>query len=74
MPVTMKDLGIDTLSPEDLRTLAQEILDALDEDRPIGRLSPEQSAELTRRFAELDANPSIALTWEQIRTRIEGKR
>ncbi len=73
MPVTMKELGIDTLCPEDLRALAQEILDTLGEDRPPSRLSPQRSAELWRRDAAMDADPSIALTWDQIRTRIETK-
>jgi putative addiction module component (TIGR02574 family) len=35
------------------------------------RLTAEQRAELARRDAELDANPRIALTWEQIRAIVE---
>lgn len=38
-----------------------------------GRLSSEQRAELFRRDTELDANPEIALTWEQIRTSVERR-
>ena len=40
---------------------------------PTGRLSSEQRAELLRRDAELDANPEIALTWEQIRVSVERR-
>ena len=35
-------------------------------------LTTERLAELARRDAELDANPAIALTWEQIRTSVEA--
>jgi putative addiction module component (TIGR02574 family) len=73
MGPTMKDLGIDRLSPEQRIALALEIWESLGDDRPRGRLSAEQRAELARRDAELEANPEIALTWEQIRTSIEAK-
>jgi putative addiction module component (TIGR02574 family) len=69
----MKDLGIDRLTPEQRIALALEIWESLGDDRPCGRLTGEQRAELARRNAELDANPGIALTWEQIRASIEAK-
>ena len=73
MAPTMKDLGIDRLSPEQRVALALEIWESLGEERPAGRLTAEQRAELTRRDAELDANPGIAMTWEQIRASVERK-
>ncbi len=73
MTPTMKDLGIDRLSPEERIALALEIWESLDDARPPIRLTPEQRAELARRDAELDANPGIALTWEQIRASVERK-
>ncbi len=73
MGPTMKDLGIDQLNPEQRIALALEIWESLGDDRPRGRLTAEQGAELARRDAELDANPGIALTWEQIRASIEAK-
>jgi putative addiction module component (TIGR02574 family) len=66
MAATMKDLGIDRLSPEELVALALEIWESLGETRPRARLTAEQGAELARRDAELDARPRIALSWEQI--------
>jgi putative addiction module component (TIGR02574 family) len=69
----MKDLGIDRLSPEQQIALALEIWESLEDDHPHGRLTAEQRAELARRDAELDTNPGIALTWEQIRASIEAK-
>jgi len=74
MGPTMKDLGIDRLSPEERVSLALEIWESLGDDRPAGRLTPDQRAELVRRDAELDSNPRQALTWEQIRAGIEGGR
>jgi putative addiction module component (TIGR02574 family) len=70
---TMKDLGIDRLNPEQRVALALEIWESLGDARPTARLTAEQRAELARRDAELDANPSIALTWEQIRDSVEKK-
>jgi len=73
MSPTMRDLGIDQLPAEQKVALALEIWDSLGDDRPVGQLSAEQRAELARRDAELDANPGIALTWEQIRSGVEGR-
>ncbi len=71
MSPTMKDLGIDRMNVDQRVDLALEIWESLEEDRPVGRLNAEQRAELNRRDAELDANPDIALSWEQIRTTFE---
>lgn len=73
MGPTMKDLGIDRLSLEQRIALALEIWESLGNDRPPSRLTAEQRAELVRRDAELEANPGIALTWEQIRASVEAK-
>src|SRR4051812_27941119 len=67
MGSTMKELGIDRLSAEQRVALALEIWESLGEARPAGRLSAEQRTELARRDTELEANPSLALNWEEIR-------
>jgi putative addiction module component (TIGR02574 family) len=69
--MAMKDFGIDRLSPAERIALALEIWDSLGDDRPRGRLTDEQRAELAQRDAELDANPRVALTWEQLRAGVE---
>ena len=69
----MKELGIDRMSAEQRVALALEIWESLGDARPAGRLSAEQRAELARRDAELEANPGIALSWEQIRAGVEGR-
>jgi putative addiction module component (TIGR02574 family) len=73
MSTLMKDLGIDQMSPEQRVALALEIWESLGDARPPARLTTEQRAELARRDVELDANPGIALTWEQIRASVETK-
>ena len=73
MAPTMKDLGIDKLSAEQRVALALEIWESLGDARPRGQLTPEERAELARRDAELDANPGIAMTWEQIRASVERR-
>ena len=72
MSPTIRELGIDRLSAEQRIAIALEIWESLGEDRPAGRLSTAQREELARRDAALEANPGIALTWEQIRESIEG--
>jgi putative addiction module component (TIGR02574 family) len=73
MTPTMKDFGIDQLSPEQRIALALEIWESLGDARAPAPLTPQQRVELARRDAELDANPGIALTWEQIRASVEAK-
>jgi putative addiction module component (TIGR02574 family) len=73
MSPTMKDLGIDRMSAEQRVALALEIWESLGDDRPSGQLSAGQRAELARRDAELEANPGMALSWEQIRASVEGR-
>lgn len=70
---SMSDFGIDRLSPEERVALALEIWESLGEARPRGRLTAGQRAELARRDAEMDANPEIALTWNQIRASVEKR-
>jgi putative addiction module component (TIGR02574 family) len=73
MAPTMKDFGIDRLPPDQRIALALEIWESLGDARAPAGLTAQQRAELARRDAELDANPGIALTWEQIRASVEAK-
>ena len=73
MAPTMKALGIDQMEPEDRVSLALEIWESLGDARPTAQLTAEQRAELTRRDAELEANPDLAMTWQQIRASMEMK-
>jgi putative addiction module component (TIGR02574 family) len=64
------------LEPEDIDVALAYTAWRLEErEEPItSELSAAQRAELSRRDAELEANPEIALSWEEIRTKVEGHR
>jgi putative addiction module component (TIGR02574 family) len=70
MGPTMHDLGIDRLPIDQRVALAQEIWESLGDSRPGLGLTEAQRTEMVRRDAELEANPGIALTWEQIRNSV----
>lgn len=74
MTTLMARLGVDRLAPDDRIRLALELWESLAEDRQVSPLRPEQRAELARRDAELQADPSRARTWAQIRAAVEGER
>ncbi len=59
--------------PERIRA-AQALWDSIPTDHPQEGLTDEQRQLFARRTAELDANPAIALTWEQIRARVKGEQ
>ena len=71
--------GEDYLYPQaffasvELPAAVNKALSSLGDSRPSAQLSPKQQADLTQRDAELEANPGMALTWEQIRISVEKK-
>ena len=74
MPMTLEQFGIDKLDQSQRIDLALAIWDSLDENSALSRLTDKQRVELANRNAELDAHPEIALTWEQIRSRVESNQ
>ena len=66
MPVTMKELGIDRLSPQDRLALVEEIWDSLAADQEQTPLTQAQEEEVDRRLAAHRANPQAAIPWEQV--------
>jgi putative addiction module component (TIGR02574 family) len=50
----------------------QALWDSIPPEQVPEGLTDEQRKLFARRTAELDANPSIALTWEQIKARVKG--
>ena len=73
MTPTMKTLGIDRLSVAERIDLALQIWESIPPDLPVPPLTAERREELRRREAELDANPEIALTWEQIKESVQSR-
>jgi putative addiction module component (TIGR02574 family) len=59
--------------PDRIRA-AQALWDSIPADQAPEALTDEQRQLFARRTAELDANPAIALTWEQIKARVQGRQ
>jgi putative addiction module component (TIGR02574 family) len=66
MPVTMKELGIDRLEPQDRLALVEEIWDSLEADLEKLPLTEAQKQEVDRRMAVHRTNPQAAIPWEQV--------
>jgi putative addiction module component (TIGR02574 family) len=65
---------IASMSVEDRIRLVQAIWDSIAADQVHPDLTESQKKDLDRRMAELDANPSNVLTWEEIKARVRGQR
>ncbi|MGL4550908.1 MAG: addiction module protein [Gemmataceae bacterium] len=59
-------LGIDRMSVAERVALVQEILDSVAAEQPPAPLSEGKRAELARRLADADANPSDAVPWAEV--------
>jgi putative addiction module component (TIGR02574 family) len=68
--MSLESLGIDRLSLDEKIELAHDLWESIAADAELSPLTDEQKQMLDRRIAELDADPSIALTWDQIKSRV----
>jgi putative addiction module component (TIGR02574 family) len=67
-------IEIGKLPVEDQIVLVQRVWDAIaDSDTPL-ELTDAQKAEISRRSAELDANPDMAIPWEEVRRSLKERR
>ncbi len=71
MTVSAALAEIKTLSIEDRIQLVQAIWDTIAEEQTQPDLTESQKKDLTRRLAEMDANPKNVLTWEEIKASIK---
>jgi putative addiction module component (TIGR02574 family) len=71
MPVSMKDLGLDKLSPDDRLALAQELWASVEAE---SGLTAAQKADLDRRIAAYEADPTAGSSWEEVEARLLGGR
>jgi len=68
----MKELGLDKLSADNCRFLANELLDSLESEIEISSfLTDAKRAELDRRIAEADANPDGGIPWEVVEAELD---
>jgi len=65
-------LGIDRLSHAERLRLISEIWDSLPEQQPPD-LTDEQSRELDRRIALMDADPTALSPWAEVEARVLGR-
>lgn len=69
MASLMKALGIDRLSDEERRQLAEELWDGFSDEEDYPPLTEAQKQELDRRVAELKAHPDRVVAWEEVKAR-----
>ena len=72
MSSLITSLGIDRLSPAERLSLISQIWDTLPEQPPPD-LTDEQSRELDRRLALMDADPTALRPWAEEEARILGR-
>ena len=73
MSSLMATFGINDLTSSERLQLVHEILDSLAPDLETPEPTASQRAELDRRIAALDSNPSAVSPWEQVEARILSK-
>jgi putative addiction module component (TIGR02574 family) len=61
------------LTPAERIQIAQDLWDSIAEEPDVLPLSDEQCAELERRVAEHEQDPSTAIPWEEARTRLRDR-
>ena len=69
MAPTLQELGIDTLSPDDRLALAEAIWESVDTEV----IDPAHLAELERRLALADADPSRGTSWDEVRMQARAR-
>ena len=73
MAISMKDLGIDQLTPEDRLNLVHEIWESLSAESDPFPLTESQQSDLQRRLAEYEHDPKRGSTWEEVKARLSAK-
>ncbi|HEX4610650.1 MAG TPA: addiction module protein [Urbifossiella sp.] len=73
MPSLLQTLGLTSLSPADRLALLGELWDSLTPDPTNIPLTDAQKADLDRRLAALDADPSAGSPWEEVKARLLGR-
>jgi putative addiction module component (TIGR02574 family) len=72
MSMTMKSLGLDRLSHDELFQLVQDIWDELGSVEQSRPLTPTEEALIDERLAAAEANPSAGSPWGEVKARLLG--
>ncbi|MFO0821751.1 MAG: addiction module protein [Gemmataceae bacterium] len=67
MVPSLQELGLDTLSPAERLALAEALWDSVYEAQAAEPINPVVRAELERRVALAEADPSRGVLWEAVR-------
>jgi putative addiction module component (TIGR02574 family) len=70
----VNDFDFSRLSAEERILLAQELWDSVHQDAQAAPLTPQQRAELDRRFSQLESGEVPGIPWEQLRESLLPKR
>ncbi len=73
MPSMMEALGLSDMTPNDRLALLGELWDSLTPEPDAVPLSAAQRADLDRRLAALDADPTAVSSWEDVKARLLGQ-
>ena len=75
MSPRLEQLGLDQMSRVERLSLANELIDSVlvEEEEESHLLSAEQIAEIRRRVAAYEANPSDVVPWETVRAEAEAR-
>jgi putative addiction module component (TIGR02574 family) len=74
MSSMMQSLGIDKLSVAERLILVEEIWDSIAVEPEALPLTEAQLAELDRRIASHEANPSAGSSWEEVKARLQARK
>ena len=69
MAPTIRELGLDRLTPEERLTVAEAIWESVVREAEAAPLSAAQRAELERRLADSIARPDAVTPWEVVKAR-----
>jgi len=71
MPINVEAMGIDRLTVAERLELIEQIWNSLPERVEPGEVPPAHLAELARRRAEAEAQPSLGKPWREVFGRLE---
>jgi putative addiction module component (TIGR02574 family) len=69
MAPSLRDLGLDQLSPEDRLAIAEALWDSVRREAVASPLTSAQRAELERRLADSIVRPEAVVSWEEVKAR-----
>ncbi len=74
MAVLMTRLGLDKLTADERRQLAEELLESLPAQTELPPLTEAQKADLDRRLEAFKDAPLAGKPWEEVYARLRGKK